>query len=144
MAYTYRDGLDDLFNNLRARSDANRQLAAARFGEQVNSAFRELPTVEFSRYYSDVQNRMTNLIVNGADTHERTGGLYLLNALIDFKGGGGPPCMHVRTSPMQPRGPVLYGYPSSQAKSYDSFMPSGRPSAGWQRQWQLAERYRPP
>ncbi|KAF2487814.1 TOR1 phosphatidylinositol 3-kinase [Neohortaea acidophila] len=86
MAQTFRDSLDALFNDLRARSENTRQNAAARLGEQVNSCFRELPPAEFARYYNDVNTRMVALIMGGTDTHERTGGLYALNALIDFKG----------------------------------------------------------
>ena len=86
MAQSYRDNLETIFSDLKARSEAVRQNAASKLGEQVSAAFRELPTAEFSRYYSDVHTRMFTLIVSGVDTHERTGGLYALNALIDFKG----------------------------------------------------------
>lgn len=86
MAQAYRDDLDTLFTELRARSEATRQNAAAKLGEQVNAAFRELPPADFSRYYSDINTRMVTLILSGTDTHERTGGLFALNALIDFKG----------------------------------------------------------
>ncbi|EMC92726.1 hypothetical protein BAUCODRAFT_76649 [Baudoinia panamericana UAMH 10762] len=83
---TYRDNLDGIFSELKARNDATRQTAAARLGEQVTSAFRELLPAEFARYYDDVNRRINHLVINGIDTHERTGGLYALNALIDFRG----------------------------------------------------------
>ena len=83
---SYKESLDALFGDLKARNEATRQNAAARLGEQVNSTFRELPPGDFTRFYNDVNNRMVALILNGTDTHERTGGLYALNALIDFKG----------------------------------------------------------
>lgn len=86
MAQPYRDGLDALVTELRARSDNTRQNAAIKLSEQVNAAFRELPPADFSRYYNDVNTRMVTLILNGTDTHERIGGLHALNALIDFKG----------------------------------------------------------
>jgi FKBP12-rapamycin complex-associated protein len=86
MAQAYRDNLDTLFAELRARPEATRQHAAVKLGEQVNAAFRELPPADFSRYYSDINTRMVTLILSGTDTHERTGGLFALNALIDFKG----------------------------------------------------------
>ncbi|KAK4570311.1 phosphatidylinositol kinase- protein kinase tor1 [Recurvomyces mirabilis] len=86
MAQAYKDNLDGIFNDLKSRHDGTRQSAAAKLGEQVNSAFRELLPAEFTRYYDDINRRMHLLITNGVDTHERTGGLYALNALIDFKG----------------------------------------------------------
>lgn len=86
MAQAYRDTLESLFADLKSRNDATRQAAAARLGEQVNAAFRELPPTEFTRYYDDVNRKIHYLIINGVDTHERTGGLYALNALIDFRG----------------------------------------------------------
>ena len=86
MASAYRETLDSIFSDLRARSEATRQNAAAKLGDQVNSAFRELASADWQRYYTDVNTRMVALILTGTDTHERTGGLYALNALIDFKG----------------------------------------------------------
>ena len=82
----YKDTLDAVFLDLKARHDTVRQNAASRLLEQVNSASRELSSGEFTRYYNDVNARMVTLILNGADTHERTGGLYAMNSLIDFKG----------------------------------------------------------
>lgn len=86
MAQAYKDTVDTIFTDLRARNDTTRQNAAAKLGEQINSAFRELSTPEFTRYYEDVHRRIHGLVINGLDTHERTGGLYALNALIDFRG----------------------------------------------------------
>jgi len=86
MAQAYKDNLETIFQDVKGRSDTVRQDAAARLGDQVNSAFRELPPAEFNRYYADLQSRMSQLILNGTDTHERTGGLYVLSSLIDFKG----------------------------------------------------------
>lgn len=86
MAQPFKDNLDALFTELRGRSDTSRQNAAAKVGEQVNAAFRDLAPAEFSRYYVEVQKKMAELILAGIDTHERTGGLYVMNALVDFKG----------------------------------------------------------
>ncbi|RMY94467.1 hypothetical protein D0862_08960 [Hortaea werneckii] len=86
MAHAYRDTLDSIFSELRSRSDTTRQNAASRLTEQVGLAFRELPPPEFTRYYDEVNRRIPQLVIGGVDTHERTGGLYALNALIDFKG----------------------------------------------------------
>jgi serine/threonine-protein kinase mTOR len=86
MAQSYKDTLEALHNDLKSRSDATRQAAAAKLGEQVHAAHRELPAAEFTRYYDEVNRKIHQLIINGQDTHERTGGLYALNALIDFRG----------------------------------------------------------
>ena len=86
MAQVYRDNLDSYFVDLKAR-DVTRQIAAAtRLADQATAAFRELTPTEFNRYYTDLTNRMSVLILQGNDTHERTGGLYLLNGLIGFRG----------------------------------------------------------
>ena len=86
MAAAYKDSLDTIFVDLKSRRDDTRQNAASRLTEQVNAAFRELLPADFNRYYEDINRRIHNLIITGADTHERIGGLYALNALIDFKG----------------------------------------------------------
>lgn len=82
----YKEALDTVFNELKSRNEHVRQNAALRLLEQVNAAFRELQPGDFARHYNDVNARMVSLILNGVDTHERTGGLYALNALIDFRG----------------------------------------------------------
>ncbi|TKA63316.1 hypothetical protein B0A55_12457 [Friedmanniomyces simplex] len=86
MAQVHRDNLETIFTELKSRNDATRQAAAVKLGEQVNAAFRELPQGDFTRYYEDINRRIHTLVLNGVDTHERTGGLYALNVLIDFKG----------------------------------------------------------
>ncbi|KAF2860296.1 TOR1 phosphatidylinositol 3-kinase [Piedraia hortae CBS 480.64] len=77
--------LDAVFAELRSRSDATRQAAAARLAEQVAASHRELQTAEFNRFYDDVHRRIHTL-VTASDTAERTGGLYALSALVDFRG----------------------------------------------------------
>ncbi|OQO07792.1 hypothetical protein B0A48_06583 [Cryoendolithus antarcticus] len=86
MANLYRDNLEPLLNDLKSRDSARSLAAATRLSEQVAAAFRELPPTEFNRYYTDLTNRMSVLILQGSDTHERCGGLRLLDALIDFRG----------------------------------------------------------
>lgn len=86
MAQIYKDSLDHYFLELRSRDASRQGTAATRIAEQVQALFRELAPTEFTRFYVEVQTRMSSLILNGTDTHERTGGLYLLNALIDFRG----------------------------------------------------------
>ncbi|KJX99355.1 phosphatidylinositol 3-kinase like protein [Zymoseptoria brevis] len=86
MASVYKEPLDAIFTDLKARGELTRQNAAARLLDNVNTAYRELAQGPFQTYYADVNSRMVNMILGGNDTHERTGGLYALNALIDFKG----------------------------------------------------------
>lgn len=40
----------------------------------------------FASYYNDVIQRVSLLVVQGSDTHERVGGVYALTELIDFRG----------------------------------------------------------
>lgn len=82
----YKEIIEAIFTDLKARSELVRQNAAARLLDNVNTAYRELSQSPFQTYYADVNTRMVNMILGGNDTHERTGGLYALNALIDFKG----------------------------------------------------------
>ncbi|WPH02862.1 Hypothetical protein R9X50_00573000 [Acrodontium crateriforme] len=86
MAQLYKDSFEVIFVDLKARHESTRSNAAAKLGEQVQSAVRELAPAEFNRYYNEVQKKIFELTLQGSDTHERTGGLYALNALIDFKG----------------------------------------------------------
>lgn len=87
MAQAYRDNLDTIFTELRNRNDGVRQNAAAKLLDQVNAAVRDLQPADWARYYNDIiSERMVKLILSGTDSHERLGGLYALNALIDFKG----------------------------------------------------------
>ena len=45
-----------------------------------------MPTGQFTAYYNDVNSRISFLVLSCTDTHERIGGIYALNSLIDFKG----------------------------------------------------------
>lgn len=86
MALAYRDTLEPLLTQLKSKNDQQRQNAAAKILDAVNILYRDLPPAEFQRLYGDVNKRMVELIHYGNDTHERTGGLYLLNELIKFRG----------------------------------------------------------
>ncbi|KAK3073501.1 phosphatidylinositol kinase- protein kinase tor1 [Teratosphaeriaceae sp. CCFEE 6253] len=86
MAQVHRDQVEAIFAELKARHDATRQSAAAKLSEQVHAAFRELPAADFNTYYAEINRRIYLYVMNGVDTYERTGGLYALNVLIDFKG----------------------------------------------------------
>jgi FKBP12-rapamycin complex-associated protein len=86
MTTAYSEALNAIFQDLKSRNEHTRQNAATRLIEQVNSAFRELQASGWHQYYNEVNAKMVNFILSGQDTHERMGGLYALNALIDFKG----------------------------------------------------------
>ncbi|EME41618.1 hypothetical protein DOTSEDRAFT_73886 [Dothistroma septosporum NZE10] len=86
MSGAYKDTLDPVFDNLRSRNETTRQTAAARLLDHTNAAFRELQPTQFAAYYNEVNSRMVAMILSGNDSNERIGGLYALNALIDFKG----------------------------------------------------------
>ena len=82
----YRETLDPIFADLKHRQDGTRQAAAIKLLDQSNAYFRDLSPAEWQKYYNEMIGRMVALILTGTDTHERTGGLYALNALVDFKG----------------------------------------------------------
>ncbi|KAF2280167.1 phosphatidylinositol 3-kinase tor2 [Westerdykella ornata] len=78
--------LDRITSELRSKNDDTRQKAAHQLRQTVEVAHRELPPSSFANYYSDVNSRISNLIINGNDSSDRIGGIHALNALIDFKG----------------------------------------------------------
>lgn len=78
--------LERIFGELRSKNEEIRQKAALALRQSVEAAHRELPPGQFAPYYSDVNQRLSLLIVQGGDTNERIGGIHALNALIDFKG----------------------------------------------------------
>ncbi|KXT09741.1 hypothetical protein AC579_9320 [Pseudocercospora musae] len=86
MTSAYSEALNAIFQDLKSRNEHTRQNAAGRLLDQVNAAFRELQPASWLQYYNEVNAKMVQLIISGQDTHERMGGLYALNALIDFKG----------------------------------------------------------
>ncbi|KAG9534175.1 hypothetical protein KCV01_g28006, partial [Aureobasidium melanogenum] len=86
MAQAYRDALERTVQELKSRRDEKRLHAAENLLHEVEAAHRELSAAQFTPYYVEVNKRIAELIQNGADTHERIGGLYALSQLIDFKG----------------------------------------------------------
>jgi FKBP12-rapamycin complex-associated protein len=86
MASAFQEVMEAIFTDLKSNNDAFRRNAAGRLLSQVQAAFRELHPAEFNTFYADVNNSMVKLILNGVDTHQRTGGFYAMSALIDFKG----------------------------------------------------------
>ncbi|KAF2178863.1 hypothetical protein K469DRAFT_731449 [Zopfia rhizophila CBS 207.26] len=78
--------LDRVFLELRSKNDDTRLKASHNLRQSVEAAHRELAPNQFASYYSDINSRISYLIVSGNDSNERIGGIHALNALIDFKG----------------------------------------------------------
>ncbi|KAF2267940.1 ARM repeat-containing protein [Lojkania enalia] len=78
--------LDRLFSELRSKNDDIRQKAAHNLRQSVESTHRELAPNTFATLYNGINSRISTFIVSGNDSSERIGGIYALNALIDFKG----------------------------------------------------------
>ncbi|KAH7139276.1 armadillo-type protein [Dendryphion nanum] len=79
-------GLERVVQELRSKNDDVRQKAALQLRLTVEAAHRELAPNVFANFYSEVNLRISALIVNGSDSNDRIGGLHALNALVDFKG----------------------------------------------------------
>ncbi|KAF5697031.1 FKBP12-rapamycin complex-associated protein, partial [Fusarium mundagurra] len=61
--------------------------------EQISRGLRSRPVSpcddcpeQFQAFYNSVNNKITQLITHGSDSSERLGGIYALDALIDFEG----------------------------------------------------------
>ncbi|KAH8157738.1 hypothetical protein CIB48_g10508 [Xylaria polymorpha] len=52
----------------------------------ANCAPSDFPAENFLVFYTSVNNEITNLIIHGNDSSERLGGVYALDALVDFDG----------------------------------------------------------
>ncbi|KAG5980720.1 hypothetical protein E4U55_003721 [Claviceps digitariae] len=52
----------------------------------LTKCFADLTQEQFHAFYNAVNNRITQLITHGSDSAERLGGIYALDALIDFDG----------------------------------------------------------
>ncbi|KAF2738156.1 hypothetical protein EJ04DRAFT_574120 [Polyplosphaeria fusca] len=75
-----------LNNELRSKNDETRQKAAHTLRQNVEMYHRELAPGIFSQYYKEVNQQISSMIISGSDSNERIGGIYALNALIDFRG----------------------------------------------------------
>ncbi|CEJ79844.1 Putative FKBP12-rapamycin complex-associated protein [[Torrubiella] hemipterigena] len=79
--------LEHISRGLRSKvSDDVRRRAAVQLRELVNLYHRDLNSEQFATFYNAVNNRITQLITHGSDTAERLGGIYALDALVDFDG----------------------------------------------------------
>ncbi|PQE20970.1 hypothetical protein CJF30_00002302 [Rutstroemia sp. NJR-2017a BBW] len=79
------DALNRIVVDLRSRSDETRRKAALDLRELVEVTCRDLPQERFLELYNVVNSKITGLISHGGDV-ERTGGIYAVDALVDFEG----------------------------------------------------------
>ncbi|GAW17652.1 hypothetical protein ANO14919_071120 [Xylariales sp. No.14919] len=81
------DSLDSITRELKSRAgDDVRRRAAAQLRDLVTVCHRDFPAENFQPFYNSVNNKITNLILHGNDSSERLGGVYALDALVDFDG----------------------------------------------------------
>ncbi|KAH7175343.1 armadillo-type protein [Dactylonectria macrodidyma] len=79
--------LESITRSLRSRaSDDVRKRAATQLRDLVVVCHRDLSPEQFLAFYNAVNNKVTQLITHGSDSSERLGGIYALDALIDFDG----------------------------------------------------------
>ncbi|KAL6852270.1 phosphatidylinositol kinase- protein kinase tor1 [Amphichorda felina] len=79
--------LDVITRGLRSRAgDDVRNRSALQLRELVAVCHRDLSPEQFLVFYNTVNNKITQLITHGGDSFERLGGIYALDALVDFEG----------------------------------------------------------
>uniref|UniRef100_A0A8H7N8F9 Importin subunit beta-1/Transportin-1-like TPR repeats domain-containing protein n=1 Tax=Bionectria ochroleuca TaxID=29856 RepID=A0A8H7N8F9_BIOOC len=79
--------LEIISRGLRSRAgDDVRHRAALQLRELVTVCHRDLNPEQFADFYNTVNNKITQLMAHGSDAYERLGGIYALDALIDFEG----------------------------------------------------------
>ncbi|KAL2022046.1 hypothetical protein VTK56DRAFT_6286 [Thermocarpiscus australiensis] len=69
----------------RAYAEDQRKRAARQIRDLVNVAKQEMGAEQFQRFF-DIVNQRTSALIQGADTYDRMGGVYILDALVDFDG----------------------------------------------------------
>ncbi|KAI1177064.1 TOR kinase [Nemania sp. FL0916] len=81
------DTLEAITRDLKSRAgDEIRRRAAGQLRELVAVCYRDFPSENFNVFYNSVNGKITNLILYGNDPSERVGGVYALDALVDFDG----------------------------------------------------------
>ncbi|GAP93296.1 putative FKBP12-rapamycin complex-associated protein [Rosellinia necatrix] len=81
------DSLESITRDLKSRAgDDVRRRAAVQLRDLVVACHRDFPSENFLGFYNSVNNKITNLILHGNDSSERLGGVYALDALVDFDG----------------------------------------------------------
>ncbi|KAJ1324782.1 serine/threonine-protein kinase mTOR [Microdochium nivale] len=83
--------LDSITRDLKTRLDGKagdevRKRAAASLRDLVAVCYRDFQTEQFNAFYNSVNNKITTLMLHGNDPNERVGGIYALDALVDFDG----------------------------------------------------------
>ncbi|KAK8146497.1 phosphatidylinositol kinase- protein kinase tor1 [Beauveria asiatica] len=79
--------LDYISRQLKSRvGDDVRRRAASQLKDLVGVCHRDLNPEQFLSFYNTVNNKITQLITHGGDSAERLGGIYALDALVDFDG----------------------------------------------------------
>ncbi|KAK6836444.1 armadillo-type protein [Apiospora arundinis] len=78
------NALDDIVKDLKAKaSDETRKHAALRLREMVSSKSKDLGTDQFTYFYNNVNQKITQLIHSSVPA-DRLGGVYAMDALADF------------------------------------------------------------
>ncbi|KAI1333519.1 FAT-domain-containing protein [Xylariaceae sp. FL0016] len=81
------DALDTITRELKSRcSEEVRKRAASDLRNLVSTCYRDFPTEQFHILYNAVNSKITNLMLHGNDSSERLGGVYALDALVEFDG----------------------------------------------------------
>ncbi|KAF2235412.1 phosphatidylinositol 3-kinase tor2 [Viridothelium virens] len=83
---SFKDALERCTQDLRSKNDETRKRGAIELRSSLETAHRDLQPAPYQAYYSDCLSRVHAFIVQGIDTHDRIGGIYALNQLIDFRG----------------------------------------------------------
>ncbi|KAM7221779.1 phosphatidylinositol 3-kinase tor2 [Rhypophila decipiens] len=69
----------------RAYAEDQRKRAARSIRDLVNAAKQEMGAEQFSLFFNMI-NQRTMALIQGADYYDRMGGVYILDALVDFDG----------------------------------------------------------
>ncbi|KAG9256851.1 armadillo-type protein [Emericellopsis atlantica] len=81
------DRLEVITRGLRSRAnDEVRSRAALQLRELVGVCHRDMSNENFQAFFGAVNRSISNLIAHGNDSYDRIGGIYALDALIDFEG----------------------------------------------------------
>ncbi|KAI1764494.1 FAT-domain-containing protein [Hypoxylon sp. FL1150] len=81
------EALDAIYRDLKSRGpDDVRKKAALELRELVDFSYRDLQPDQFNNFYLAVNNKITTLMLHGNDSSERLGGVYALDALVNFEG----------------------------------------------------------
>jgi len=79
--------LENITRGLRSKTgDDVRTRAALQLRELVAVCHRDLSPETFMSFYNTVNNKITQLIAHGNDSYDRLGGIYAVDALVDFEG----------------------------------------------------------